>query len=201
MPDNPVKPSTENSKRRTVAYFIGSRGILNPNPAGKSHDGFLRLSFYQVRLDASVLAELIPNLRAAATCKERLWHTLTATSENASRLRMYVIRTPDFEMQASKCYLRGTLFRISGRESVNIDFSTDGALLLAERLREAKAKMRSFVLLRVPNRKKDVIEFLPDIELEALHSDEHARLGQAGESIAAQVLGREDFNDWEEETG
>ena len=191
MPDHPVKPSTENTKRRTVAYFHGSHGILNP--VGKP-------PFYRVRLDATVLETLISELRTIADCETRIWHTLTATPEKASRLRMYVIRTPDFETQASKCYLRGTLFRISGRESVNIDFSSDGALLLAERLREAKAKMRSFVLLRLPNRKKDVIEFVPDIELEALHSDEHARLGQAGESLAAQVLGPEDFSDWETET-
>ena len=191
MPENPGKPKIENSKRRTVAYFNGSHGILNP--VGKP-------PFYRVRFDATVLEEWISELRTIANSETRMWHTLTATPEKASRLRMYVIRTPDFETQASRRYLRGTLFRISGRESVNIDFSSDGALLLAERLREAKAKMRSFVLLRLPSRKKNLIEFVPDIDLEALHSDEHARLGQAGESMAAQLWGQEDFSDWEAET-
>ena len=188
MPDNPVKPSTGNSKRRITAYFNGSHGIVNPE--GK-------LPFYQVRLDASVVEELISHLQVIASSEDRPWHSLTATGENLSRIRMYVIRTPDFERQASRCYLRGTLFRISGRESMNIDFSTVGALLMAERLREAKAKMRSFILFRLPNRKKPVIEFVPDIELEALRSDEHARLGQVGQDLAAQVWEDEDFSDWE----
>jgi len=187
-----MKPNASNTKRRTIAYFNGSHGLLSL--AGKP-------AFYQIRFDASVLEELISNLRAVADSDSRMWYTLTASSESLSRLRMYTSRTPDFELRASKCYLRGTLFRVSGKESANIDFSTDGALLLAERLREAKTKMREFVLLRLPNRKKDIVEFWPDIELEALPSDEHLRLRQGGETLAAQVWCPEDFSDWELQAG
>ena len=106
-----------------ITAFVVAPGFVRTDMA---EDYFRDHGDYRVRLDATVLEKLILELRNIANSETRMWHTLTATPEKASRLRMYVIRTPDFETQASRCYLRGTLFRISGRESVNIDFSSDG---------------------------------------------------------------------------
>ena len=182
-----MKPIIE---QRTIGFVKGTNGCITQD--GKP--------FYRLRLDAAVLDDLLPMLDQAARTDQRPWHMLTATAEQPSRLRLYRIPTPDFEQHAAKSYVRGTIYRISGRESINISFSVHGALLIADRLREALQHMGNFVLLMVPCRKIDLIEFLPDVELERAASDEHARLGEAGLSIAAQVLGREDFRDWEAET-
>lgn len=168
-----------------ISTFRGSHGALNA------------ANFYQVRFEESVLQALISRLQIVANAQERCWHSLTSTDEDFSRIRIYKIRTPDFEMRAFNRYLRGTVFRISGQESMNIDFSVDGALLLATRLQAAKDEMRSFVLLRLPHRKKPIIEFIADIELEQRRSGEHDRLGQVGQSMAVEVWGDEDFSDWE----
>ena len=178
-----------NKDQRTIGYVKGTNGCITQD--GKP--------FYRLRLDEAALNDLLPMLDQAARTDQRPWHMLTATSEQPSRLRFYRIPTPDFEQHAAKSYVRGTIYRISGRESINISFSAQGALLFADRFREALQKMRNFVLLRVPRGKIDLIEFLPDVELERAASNEHARLGEAGLSIAAQVLVREDFRDWEAE--
>ena len=178
----------QGTDQRTIGYVKGTNGCI-------IRDG---KPFYRVRLDASALNDLLSLLDQVAPTDERQWHALTATSELPSRLRFYRTPTPNFEQHAAKSYVRGTIYRISGRESINICFSVQGALLIANRFREAMQHMRNFVLLRVPGRKIDLIEFLPDLQLEAAASEEHARLGQTGESLTGQVWGQEDFSDWEQ---
>ncbi len=176
-----MKRSTD---ERTTGDVRGTHGCITPN--GKP--------FYQLRLNAAALNDLLSMLDQAG---ERQWYGLTATAELPSRFRWYQIPTPNYEQDAVNGF-RGTIYRISGRKSITIALSGHGALLFAERLREAHRGMREYVLLRVPDRETDLIEFLPDIELERIASDEHARLGQAGQSMAGQVWEQEDFSDWEQ---
>lgn len=177
-----------NKDQRTIGYVKGTNGCITQD--GKP--------FYRLRLDEAALNDLLSMLDQAARTDQRPWHMLTATAEQPSRLRFYRIPTPDFEQHAAKSYARGTIYRISGRESINISFSAQGALLFADRFREAIHHMRNFVLLTVPRRKIDLIEFLPDLELEGIASDEHARLGEVGARLASQAWKQEDFSDWEQ---
>lgn len=180
-----MKRSTD---QRTIGYVKGANGCITPD--GKP--------FYQLRLNASALNDLLSMLDQVARTDQRRWHALTATSEQPSRLRLYRSPTPAFEQNAPETYMRGTIFRISGRTSINITFSVQGALLMADRFRQALQQMRNFVIFRVPSRKGGLLEFLPDVELEGFASEEHARLGQAGARLAVNVWGREDFSDWEQ---
>ncbi len=173
-----------NADQRTTGDVKGTNGCITPN--GKP--------FYELRLNGVAINNLISMLDQAG---ERQWYGMTATAELPSRLRWYRIPTPNYEQDAVNGF-RGTIYRISGRKSIPIAISGQGALLFAERLREALRCMRDYVLLRVPDRETDLIEFLPDIELERIASDEDARLGQAGQSMATQVWEQEDFSDWEQ---
>lgn len=178
------------AQRRTLSYFLGSCGQLS---------GSGKRPFYQIKLEADALAALLSQLDSAEKSENRMWFTLVATSENPSRLRLYSTRTPAFESRAARGYLRGDVFRVSGKESCNIDFSAPvGAGLLAEQLRAAQSRMRRFVLLRIPSRKQYLIEFVPDIDLEAVESPEHRGLAEAGVALAASVWGEDDFEDWEQ---
>ena len=177
------------SDQRAIGYVKGATGNIEP-------DG---RPFYRLQLDSSAIETLLSYLDQIAQTNERLWHTMTATSEHPSRLRLYRIPTPDFEQRASQIYV-GTLFRISGRESINVSFSCEGALWIAKRFREARQRMRRFVLFRVPIREERLLEFVPDVELEAVTSQEHDRLGEVGGILAADVWGHEDFSDWEQES-
>lgn len=178
----------QSGEQRTIGYVTGENGCITPN--GKP--------FYQVRLDAAALDDLLSILDRVGQTGERRWHLLAGTATEPSRLRCYRIPTPKFEQRAATCYLRGRIFRISGKESINVGFSVEGASIIAERLRAIRQRMRRFVLFRVPDRKKDVLEFLPDVELEGIESREHARLAETGAKLAAQVLEPEDFSDWEQ---
>lgn len=174
--------------RRTIGYVTGTHGCITPSGS----------PFFQVRLDAAALENLVPMLDQAGRAGERRWHLLAATQGVPSRLRLYQIPTPDFEQHAYEGYARGKIYRISGRKSMNLAFSVHGASLIAERLREARQYMRRFVLFRVPGRKIDLIEFVPDKELERIASEETAQFGEVGAKLASHVWEPEDFNDWEQ---
>ncbi len=146
-------------------YVKGDEGNIQPN--GRP--------FYQIQLNSSAIDKLLSFLDQIAQAK-RLWHVMVATLEHPSRLRLYQSPTPNFEQRASQYYVRGTLFRISGQDSINISFSCEGALLIADRLREARPRVQRFVLFRVASQKKDMLEFVPDVEIETVVSEEHDRL-------------------------
>jgi hypothetical protein len=127
------------------------------------------------------------------------------TYDDPTRLRLVRGDTPGYEAGAATIYLRGEIVKVTGREgSCNIDFSGPvGALLLAQRLQAARQRMRSFLEIRVPNRqrKKNLIEFIPDTELEARESAEHQKLALAGEALAADTLAENEFSDWDTQDG
>jgi hypothetical protein len=108
---------------------------------------------------------------------------------------------PDFEARAASIYLRGEPMRISGREgSVNIDFSgAIGGELLRQRLEAARKRSRKFLEIRIPRQCKNLIEFIPDLDLESLETAELSALAEAGLRMAAEVWPEDDFSDWEQD--
>lgn len=185
-------PNTKKKKvRQTLGYFDCLNGELN-GPKGRP--------FFRVRLDKEWVERLRHALRDCAARGGRCWFTLTSTSEKPERLRLTEKQTPAYELNAESIYVRGEAVRISGdKGSCNIDFSGQvGASLLEERLETAQTRMRRFLDIRVPSRARNLIEFITDTELEAMPSPEHEKLAIASGLAAAEVLGAEDFSDWEE---
>lgn len=176
--------------KETIGYVGGFGGRLT-GPGGRP--------FYQVRIRSAQVAELLKHLDNCAACADRSWFNLCATYDEPDRLRLTRdLETPAYEGQAAPIYLRGDVFRISGQEkSCNIDFSGPiGAALLAERLRAAQALMRDFMEIRVPNRKRQLVEFVPDVDLEAAQTPEHKKLALTGEALAGDLLAGDEFADW-----
>ncbi len=155
--------------------------------------------FFRVRLEAAQLRALERELRACAK-HERRWYTLVATRDNPRRLRLKSESTPDFEAKASRVYLRGEAFRVTGRAGVscNVAFSSRTALELCGCIERARAGMRKFVEFRVASRRYPLVEFISDADLgaaDAARDDD--RLARAGAILAARTLEPEDFSDWE----
>ena len=181
---------TKQKVRETVAYFESCFAELK---------GAKGRPFFRVRLDAAQAGSLIQRLEQCAGSRDREWFTLTSTHDKPERLRLTQPTTPNYEMNAAPVYLRGDAVRISGdRGSCNINFSGSvGGALLAERLRMAREKMRRFLEIRIPSRTWNLIEFIADIDLEAMESPEHRKLALTGGILAAELWGEEDFSDWE----
>ena len=185
-----AKPRTRN----TVGYVECAEGQLQ---------GRNGRPFFRVRLDVSQTRVLLKYLDRCAASRNREWFTLTSTHDKPERLKLTRKRPPDYEVRAAPLYVRGDPIHISGNEgSCNIAFSGEfGGKMLADRLRTAQERMRRFVDMVVPNRKRQLIVFLPDVDLEAGISDEHQRLGQAGAALSATIWSSEDFADWESSDG
>ena len=181
----------KNKYRETIAYIEGCDGELNgPN----------RRPFFKIRLEKGQAEHLLQHLEKCSECDNRQWFTLTATHDKPTRLRLTKeLRVPDYETAAASIYLRGEIARISGDNgSCNITFSgAVGGLLLAQRLRSAWQRMRTFLDIRITSRKRNLLEMIPDTELEAAESTEHQRLAEMGASVAAETWPNEDFSDWE----
>lgn len=185
---------TKNGSRKTIGYIECAQAELR----GRSGRPFFR-----IRLEAAQTSDLLRLLKRCAASPNREWFALTSTHEKPERLKLTEQRTPNYEINAAPLYLRGEPVRISGDEgSCNIDFSgAVGGVLLMERLRSAQRRMRRFVEIRIPSRKRNLIEFIPDTDLEAMESAEHQRLAQAGGALAADTWSNEDFSDWESQDG
>jgi len=150
-------------------------------------------NFYEVKLQKDGAAELVRLL--APTAGARRGVSLTTDYHDPNRLRLTEVEPPDFEQGAAPRYLRGNALRVSGRagNSCNIDVSARFAVApLIEQLSDAQSAANRFILLRVPSRGRDLLEIIPDTELDDV------ALGQAGEALAAEILPHEDFADWEE---
>lgn len=177
--------------RETIAYLECEYGELN-DPGQRP--------FFRVRLSKGQLEELLRLLNDCAAAEGRAWYTLTATHEKPARLRLTrELRVPDYEQQAASIYLRGEPVRISGDGgSCNISFSgAVGGSLMVERVQMALMRARNNVDIRIPSRKRNLIEFIPDTEREAEESREHQRLAETGATIVGDVWPNEDFSDWE----
>jgi hypothetical protein len=150
-------------------------------------------SFYEVKLDKNGAAAELERL-LAPTVGARRGVSLTTDLHDANRLRLTEVQAPDFEAAAAARYLRGNALRVSGRpgNSCNLDLSARfGVPPLLDQLTDARAAAVRFVLLRVPSRARDLLEIIPDIELE------ETALGRAGDALAGDVWTHDDFADWE----
>lgn len=156
--------------------------------------------FFRARLAREDARHLIGRLRELAASEGREWFFLTSSTPAPERLRlMNLDRTPEYELRAAPRYVRGQVFTVTGgAQSCNINFSVDGAALLADRLSEAVDDAVEYVEIRVPNRRRklQLVEFLSDRELAA--GAEQESLGMTGELLASETLPREDFSDWEQ---
>jgi hypothetical protein len=173
-------------ERATIGYVMGVGGR------------FGRLPFYSVRFGLPQCKEL-DGLLAKSGAQRRRTTTLTASFHQPNRLRLTEVNPPDYEFRAAACYVRGDVIRVQGKEGVScgLDLSARfGVPIVREQLGLAMAKAREYVELRVPSRKRDVIEFIPDTELNAPVSDEDALIaGSVG--ALTDALPPEDFSDWE----
>ena len=171
-------------QRETIGYVVGENGRFGRSP------------FFSVRLPLAQCAEL-DELLARASAEQRRTTALTASFHQPGRLRLTEIDPPAYEVHAAAHYVRGDVLRVQGKEGVScgLDISARfGTPLLREQLRRAMASARQFVELRVPSRKRDVIEFIPDIDLKPSEAD---ALVAGSVAAATAVLPAEDFGDWE----
>jgi len=158
--------------------------------------------FFRARLqceDARLLADRLDECAAAG----REWYFLSWKPPALERLSLvHLERTPAYERQAGADYLVNQIFRVTGRESsCNVNFSGPvGGPLLASRIRRASARAQEWLEIRVDviSRKRCtyLIRFVADLDAKSI-TDEHDRLAQTAEVIAAQVWGEDDFSDWE----
>ena len=155
--------------------------------------------FYLVQLDLRTLPELRALLEKASDQHGRRWVTITASYHDSTRLRVTQTPPPAYEQRAVEDYLRGDVLRVTGVEgnSINLDLSSRfGVGTFLKLLDSASQRAKEFVAIRVPSRKHDLIELLPDVELFQAETAEQVGLGIAGAAMASAVLPVEDFADW-----
>jgi hypothetical protein len=175
---------TKNNRRRVVGYVGGTGGV------------FGRAPFFQIQLSKQAVRQL-DELLMKADGDRRCTLTVTASFQQPDRLRVTEADPPQYEAVASSAYVRGDAMRVNGREgaSCGIDLSARwGVPALRNALRLACERANNYVLLRIPSRKRDLVEIIPDMEL--LPADEGAVLSASATSAAA-LLPAEDFSDWE----
>lgn len=148
--------------------------------------------FFEVRLSIPDCGALIEGLKQAAAQAGTI--TIAVTRENPNRLRLKCDPLPAYEARAPASYLRGDVLRVQGVDtnSCNLAISARfGVPLFSQDLSAAAGRARNWVLVRVPNRKYDQVEFWPDVDLPSTGED--TALLQAQSS----GLVYEDFSDWE----
>jgi hypothetical protein len=158
--------------------------------------GFHRRPFYRVRLTTSACTEL-DALLARVDGEQRHTATLTATYDQPARVKVTKVDGPDYERSAAPQYLRGDVVRVQGRPgaSCNLDVSARfGIPLFRAQLKLACERAEQFVDLRVPSHNRDVIEFIPDVDLNS--SDDDTLVSGSIAAVTA-TLPPEDFSDWE----
>ena len=181
------------NKQRTVIDYIKPHDVDIHGPSEKP--------FFRLRLDCDEARKLIGQLENLGHSGGAERFSLTANKSpkaNPQPLNLWRNYTAKYELDAAPNYLRGDIFSVTGRgDSCHIDFSATGAALMATHLKEATDRAREFVELVIPNRRRklNLIEFIADTETEA--ASEQERLGLAGAVALAEVLGHEDFSDWE----
>lgn len=164
--------------------------------------------FLSARLSIPHARELRDRLDQLAQSDGREWYFLVWSSPDIRRLRLVHMesadRTPAFERKAWRVYLRNELFRVTGRDqSCNINFSgATGAASLRNCLDRVLPDAVDFIEIsvRVISRKKKsyLLEFFADTTMPCDLS-EAERIGAAGEGLAQENWGCEDFSDWETE--
>jgi hypothetical protein len=181
--------------RTSVGAVIG-RNARFGTPPGEA--------FYRVELVCHAALDLQGLLTKSRDWVSRRWVTVTASYHDPNRLRVTHAPPPAYESRAADSYFRGDAMRVTGVEgsSINLDLSSRFAVQsLNELIASATARAKEFIVLRVPNRKRDLIEVLADVDLPTPQTDEEQRLGASGAGLAATVLPAEDFSDWEQSDG
>lgn len=177
------------------------RMIASITCSGCELNGPAKQPFFRAKLDRQQSAELIEHLEQCANVGKRQWFLLLVTYDDTTRLRLMQQGPPAYEANAAEVYLRGEVLKVTGqKDSCNIEFSGRvGAPLLVERLQTVRQRMRRFLEIRVPNRwsRRNLIEFIPDTELEAAKTAEHHKLALAGEALTGEAWTEDDFSDWE----
>ena len=177
------------------------RMIASITCSGCHLNGPGRQPFFRAKLDRQQSQELITRLEQCANADGRRWFLLLVTYDDTTRLLLMQQSPPAYEANAAPDYLRGDVLKVTGKkDSCNIEFSGRvGAPLLVERLQDVSRRMRRFLEIRVPNRwnKRNLIEFIPDTDLEAAQTPEHRKLALAGEALTGQAWTEDDFSDWE----
>lgn len=176
-------PNYIDDMRNTLGYVIGQEGR------------FERIPFYRLRLSLTQ-CDALDELLARAGAEQRHTTTLTASFHQPDRIRVTEIEAPDYELRAAPQYVRGDIVRVQGKEGVScgLDISARfGIPLIREQLGAARTRARQYVELRVPSRKRDVVEFVPDVDLNPSEQD----VIVTGSVLAAMSsLPPEDFGDW-----
>jgi hypothetical protein len=170
--------------RTTIGYVLGASGRFDHSP------------FYCLRLSIDACRQF-NELLGRVSASHRCTATLTASFHQPDRLRITEIDPPEYERRAAAQYVRGDVVRVQGREGVScgLDVSSQfGIPLIRQQLNLAMARASKYVEFRVPSRKRDVIEFVPDIDVE--NADE-ATLVAGSIAAATAALRPEDFSDWE----
>jgi hypothetical protein len=177
--------AVKNAARRTIGYVMGNAGA------------FARSPFYEIRLGKEKGVPQLDRLLAKGNVANRCTIALTASFHQPDRLRVTEIDPPDYESRASAAYVRGDVMRVQGREGVscNLDLSARlGVQALRNELRLASKRAKVFVVLRVPSRKRDIVELIPDVDFDLSEADVIVA-GSVSAMTAALPL--EDFSDWE----
>lgn len=173
---------------RTVLYALCSAARLNAR----------RRPFFEAAFDVAEGRKLLDGLRECERGNDRSWFTATMTTDDLTRIRVMRGSTAHYEKHAADAYARGDSFRVSGgKKSMNVDFSSIGAGLLANALERALARADTLLVIRIPSRNRHLLEFIPDVDLPIELADDADKLARAGELLAGSVLEPEDFSDWE----
>jgi hypothetical protein len=157
--------------------------------------------FYALELPLTQCHKL-DKLLGQSDADARRTTTLAASYDNPNRIRLKQDDAPEYEAELEPTYVRGDMLRVQGKElkSCNLAVSARfGIPALRQQLKAAAERSSDFVLMRVPSRNRDVVEFVPDVDLR----DRRSEIGVeviAGTTAASEILGGEDFGDWEKKS-
>jgi hypothetical protein len=171
------------NNRRVIGFVHGSGGFFAQSP------------FYVLQLDkksARQLDKLLEQGNSSSRCEV----TITATFHQPDRLRITETDPPDYEARAVDTYVRGDVIRVQGKPGVTCSLAVSarwGVPAIQSQLRRAASRASKFLLLRVPNRKRDVVEFVADEDLASEPVDANVAASMAS---AANLLPEESFDDW-----
>lgn len=187
-----VRPQLRKKKssRETIGYFNGTLAVI---------DGRRGRPFFRIQIPRASAKLLVASLKKIAT-QENHRFTLASIMPQLNRMTLTRPNMPNYERWAARNYVRGDTLVISGgRQSCNITFTGGvGARSLAEQISAALSRCKSFLELRIPYRRRNLVEFIPDGELSAAGEKSDIAFGLAGESLGAMTLEAEDFSDWED---
>jgi hypothetical protein len=149
--------------KTTIGYVEGRNGRLGHDP------------FYALELPRPQCREL-DELLGQSDADARRTTTLAASYEQPDRIRLQQNDAPEYEAALAPTYVRGDMLRVQGKELASCNLAVSarfGIPALRQQLKAAAERCSDFVLMRIPSRNRDVVEFVPDIDL----LDERSNIG------------------------